>query len=116
MACGLLVSQGVVEEEGGCLGVAVEAVGRHVVAEEATTRREMRDVPNGCAEASNGASNGVLSYLLVSALLCFFYGAPTPDRNYPVGPFRCYFLLLWLCVSSGQVLWLARGFVARLSE
>lgn len=42
MACGLLVSQGVAEEEGGCLGAGVVGVGHRAAAEEATTRQEMR--------------------------------------------------------------------------
>ena len=42
MACGLLVSQGVAGVEGGCLGAGMVGVGHRAVAEEATTRQEMR--------------------------------------------------------------------------
>jgi hypothetical protein len=63
MACGLLVSQGVAEEEGGCLGVAVES----------TTRR------CDAMRCDATCQTGVLKLAMACLVGYLFYGVPTQD-------------------------------------
>jgi len=102
MVCGLLFRRAWQRKKGDALARAWWAW--------AAARRPRRllldkkcDVPNGCAEASNG----VPSYLLAFAL-CSSMELRPPDWNYPVGLSRCYFTSAAVPV---QLVW--ASFVAR---